>query len=69
LGHTGYRYAHDAPGHFVDQEYIPTDKIYYQPIAAGYEETIRRRMEHWESLRRRPRGEQGPSPEKEKEEA
>ncbi len=69
LGHTGYRYAHDAPGHFVDQEYIPTDKIYYHPIAAGYEETIRRRMEHWESLRRRPRGEQGPSPEKEKEEA
>lgn len=56
LGHTGYRYAHDAPEHFVDQEYVPTDKVYYQPTNAGYEETIARRMAHWESLRARPRG-------------
>ncbi len=53
LGHKGYQYAHDAPGHFVDQEYIPSDKVYYRPGEAGYEDTIRRRMEQWESLRRR----------------
>ncbi len=56
LGHTGYRYAHDAPGHFVDQEYVPTSKVYYEPTGAGYEETIRQRMRHWESLRAQSRG-------------
>jgi len=55
LGHTGYRYAHDAPGHFVDQEYVPTSKVYYEPTDAGYEETIRKRMLHWESQRAHPR--------------
>lgn len=55
LGHTGYRYAHDAPGHFVDQEYLPTSKVYYEPTDGGYEETIRKRMLHWESQRSHPR--------------
>ncbi|MFT5497349.1 MAG: putative ATPase, partial [Kiritimatiellia bacterium] len=41
LGHEGYRYAHDGPGHFVDQEYMPTDAVYYVPTDQGYEETIR----------------------------
>ncbi len=51
LGYTGYKYAHEYKGHFVDQEYVPTDKIYYEPTSQGYEDTIRKRMEHWESLR------------------
>ena len=55
LGHTGYQYAHDAPGHFVDQEYVPTSKVYYEPTEAGYEETIRKRMAYWESRRASPR--------------
>lgn len=55
LGHTGYKYAHDFEGHFVDQEYAPTDKIYYAPTDQGYEATIRQRMAQWESLRKRPR--------------
>ena len=50
FGHQGYQYAHDFEGHFVDQEYVPTDKIYYQPTAEGYEEVIRKRIEHWNSL-------------------
>jgi len=53
LGHTGYQYAHDFEGHFVDQEYIPTSAVYYQPVEAGYEEVIRKRMEQWGKLRGR----------------
>jgi putative ATPase len=52
LGHGGYHYAHDGPGHFVDQEYVPTTKVYYEPTDQGYEETIARRLAHWETLRR-----------------
>lgn len=55
LGHVGYQYAHDFEGHFVDQEYIPTEKVYYQPASQGYEEVIRKRMEHWDQLRRAAR--------------
>jgi len=52
FGHEGYQYAHDFDGHFVDQEYVPTDKIYYDPTSSGYEEIIRKRMEHWNRLRK-----------------
>jgi putative ATPase len=55
LGYTGYQYAHQFKGHFVDQEYMPTDKIYYEPGDQGYEDTIRKRMDYWESLRKKPR--------------
>lgn len=51
FGHEGYQYAHSAPEHFVDQEYVPTDKIYYEPTAQGYEDVIRKRIAHWNSLR------------------
>jgi putative ATPase len=61
LGHAGYQYAHDHPGHFVDQEYVPTSKVFYRPTDQGYEETIRRRMEAWESRRRTPRAPDAPS--------
>lgn len=53
LGHTGYRYAHDYDGHFVDQEYMPSEKEYYLPTGQGYEETIRKRMTAWKSRRKR----------------
>ena len=31
----GYRYAHDYPGHFVEQDFLPDslkDSRYYQPL-------------------------------------
>lgn len=56
LGHTGYQYAHDFDGHFVDQEYIPTSAVYYEPVEAGYEDVIRKRMTHWASKRKGHRG-------------
>jgi putative ATPase len=41
LGHgKGYRYPHDAPGHFVEQEYRPTryqGRRYYEPSGQGAE--------------------------------
>ena len=53
LGHTGYQYAHNGEGHFVDQEYVPTDKVYYSPTDQGYEETIGKRLAFWKSLRKK----------------
>ncbi|MCS6771776.1 MAG: replication-associated recombination protein A [Kiritimatiellae bacterium] len=54
LGHTGYKYAHDYPGHVVDQEYVPTDKVYYEPTEEGFEKRIRERLARWAELRRSP---------------
>jgi len=52
-GDAVYRYAHNGRDHFVDQEYVPTDTIYYEPTDQGYEETIRKRIAYWNSLRRK----------------
>lgn len=52
FGHTGYQYAHDHPGHVVDQEYVPTEKVYYEPGELGFEATIRERLAYWASLRK-----------------
>jgi putative ATPase len=51
LGHEGYQYAHGFEGHFVDQEYMPSDATYYEPSNQGYEAVIRQRMEGWRSRR------------------
>lgn len=55
LGHTGYQYTHDGEHHFVDQEYAPTDKIYYRPTDQGYEATLDKRLAFWDSLRKNPK--------------
>jgi len=55
LGHKGYQYAHDFEGHVVDQEYMPTTKIYYHPTDEGYEQRIRQRIERWNELREKQR--------------
>jgi putative ATPase len=45
LGHgIGYKYAHDYPMHYVDQQYLPDeikDETFYHPTENGYEATIR----------------------------
>ena len=33
----GYKYAHDYDGHHVEQEYLSTNKIYYEPTNQGQE--------------------------------
>jgi len=40
----GYKYAHDYPGHHVEQEYVPGSKIYYEPTELGFEKTIKERL-------------------------
>lgn len=46
LGHgEGYKYAHDYPNHYVDQEYMPFKATYYEPTTLGYEAKIKERLE------------------------
>ena len=40
----GYKYAHDYPHHYVEQQYLPDaykDMKFYEPTENGYEQTIR----------------------------
>lgn len=49
LGHSGYRYAHDYPKHYVKQQYLPDElleRVYYEPTAQGYERRIREWLEY-----------------------
>ena len=46
----GYKYAHDYPGHFVQQEYLPASlqsKHFYTPSEQGYEKQIIARLKAW----------------------
>ena len=36
-----YKYAHEYEGHYVKQEYKPSDKVYYLPTEMGYEKKIK----------------------------
>jgi putative ATPase len=46
LGHgQGYKYAHDYPQHYVQQEYMPHKAVYYEPTLQGYEAKIKERMD------------------------
>lgn len=53
LGHgTGYKYAHDYPEHYVEQQYLPDeikDAVFYHPGTEGYEAEIKERLEHLKS--------------------
>jgi putative ATPase len=51
LGHgEGYKYAHDHPEHFVAQDYLGTEKRYYEPTEQGVEKKIKERLEKWRAL-------------------
>lgn len=46
----GYKYPHDYPEHFVEEEYLPENlrgKIYYHPADDGFEKEIKKRLEYW----------------------
>ena len=49
LGHgIGYKYAHDYPGHYVEQQYLPDeikDARFYEPGDLGYEKSIKEYLE------------------------
>jgi len=45
-----YRYAHDYPGHFVEQQHLPDslkDKQFYTPGKHGYEKQVVARLKAW----------------------
>ncbi len=47
----GYLYAHDFPGHYVKQQYLPDelkDKKFYVPTDQGYEVEVKKRQEERE---------------------
>ena len=51
---TGYKYAHDYPDHYVEQQYLPDEILgarFYEPTEMGKEAEIRA---HLERLRRNP---------------
>ena len=56
LGHgTGYKYPHDYPGHWVQQEYMPVSirgHRYYEPSDQGAEAKIRENHERRDRARR-----------------
>ncbi|HUW34704.1 MAG TPA: replication-associated recombination protein A [Planctomycetota bacterium] len=53
LGHgEGYKYAHEFKDHFVAQDYIAEERIYYEPSDQGHEAEIKRRLDAWRKLRR-----------------
>ncbi len=44
---TGYKYAHDYPNHYVEQQYLPYElngEEFYKPTGNGYEAKIREHM-------------------------
>ena len=46
----GYKYAHDFPGHFVLQDYLPPSlkgKRYYRPSDQGWEKELAERLKKW----------------------
>jgi putative ATPase len=54
--HKGYRYAHDSPGAYLAQEYLPEEvrgREFYQPGGFGYEKRIAERLAWWAERRAR----------------
>jgi len=51
FGHgEGYLYPHTYPGHFVAQQYLPTELVgtqFYEPSSEGYEKEIAARLAAW----------------------
>jgi len=61
LGHgKGYKYAHNYPGNYVVQQYMPRDKEYYQPADSGFEKNIGERIRYLRSLKKKSDGDKPP---------
>ena len=51
----GYKYAHNFPGHVVDQQHLPDslkDKKFYFPGELGYEKQVADRLKAWTALKK-----------------
>jgi len=60
LGHgKGYRYAHDYPEHYVEQDYLPpelADARYYEPGELGHEADVAARLRRFRARKEAQRG-------------
>ncbi|WP_058302167.1 replication-associated recombination protein A [Gorillibacterium timonense] len=48
LGHTGYKYPHDFPGHYVEQQYLPEplhNFVFFEASSQGTEEKMKQNQE------------------------
>lgn len=60
--HEGYKYDHDYPDAFSGQEFFPEPLAgpnrpdFYRPNERGFERDIRKRLDYWDSLRRKRQG-------------
>lgn len=55
LGHVGYQYPHDYPGHYVEQNYLPdklASKVFYEATEQGMEDKIRQNQQKRRSNRK-----------------
>ena len=43
----GYKYPHDFPGHWIEQEYLPDPKVFYEPSDEGEEKKTKERLAKW----------------------
>jgi putative ATPase len=54
-----YRYPHDYPDHFIEEEYLPENlkgRTYYQPTEQGFEREIKKRLEYWRRKKKEHQG-------------
>jgi len=54
-----YKYPHDYPGHFVEEEYLPENlkgRIYYHPTEQGFEQDVKKRLESWRKRKGQKKG-------------
>ena len=49
----GYQYAHDHDDHWVAQDYIPCDRVYYEPTDQGSEARFKQRLEELRARKRK----------------
>ena len=57
---SGYEYDHDAEDGFSGQHYFPDEMqrmSFYDPPDRGFEREIRKRLDYWQGLRKKRRGE------------
>jgi putative ATPase len=52
LGHgAGYKYSHNTPDGWSDQDYLGVEKFYYEPVDRGFEAEIKQRMDKLQQIR------------------
>jgi len=55
-----YKYPHEYEDAYVAEEYLPDElqgKVFYTPSKFGFEKEIKKRMDYWAKLKKRPQNE------------